>query len=312
MIKQTPADWLLLVTTLPTKNATARMRLWRALKAHGCATLRDGAYLLPDQAKTEHALARLAADTEAAGGSAHLLRLASRDAAQEAAFRKGFDRSADYRALLDALGRMPKREVAALKALKNLRREFEAIAATDYFPGEARRQAEATLRAREAAAGGEPASIAGRVRRLAAADFQGRNWATRKHPWVDRMASAWLIRRFIDRKAKFLWLDDPKRCPKKALGFDFDGAAFTHVDGRVTFEVLLASFGLEADAALARIAAIVHFLDVGGVPVAEAAGIEAVLTGLRAVSSDDDKLLAEASRVFDGLYNNYRQENPNE
>jgi hypothetical protein len=77
---------------------------------------------------------------------------------------------------------------------------------------------------------------------LAMADFQGRTWATRKHLWVDRMASAWLICRFIDPKASFHWLDDPKRCPKKALGFDFDGATFTHVDGRVTFEVLAANF----------------------------------------------------------------------
>lgn len=311
MIKQTPppTDWLLLITTLPTKNATARMRLWRAVKAHGCATLRDGAYLLPAQPHTEHALARLAADTTEAGGSAHLLQMASRDAAQEAAFRALFDRSSGYRALLDAIATVPKREAPALKALKGLRREFEAIAATDYFPGEARRQAENALIARETAATGEPGSIAGRVRRLAGTDFQGRTWTTRKHLWVDRMASAWLIRRFIDRKAKFLWLDEPKRCPKKALGFDFDGAAFTHVDGRVTFEVLAASFGLAADPALARIAAIVHFLDVGGVPVAEAAGIEAVLGGLRAAAPNDDKLLAEASRVFDGLYRNYRQEN---
>ena len=310
-IPQTPApsNWLLLITTLPTKNATARMRLWRAVKAHGCATLRDGVYLLPAQPRTEHALARLAADTAEAGGSAHLLRMASHDAEQETAFRKLFDRSGDYRALLDAIAACPKREAAALKVLKGLRREFEAIAATDYFPGEARRQAENALMAREATATGEPASIAGRIRRLAGTDFQGRTWATRKHLWVDRMASAWLIRRFIDRKASFLWLDEPKRCPKRALGFDFDGAAFTHVGGRVTFEVLAASFGLDADPALARIAQIVHCLDVGGVPVAEAAGIEAVLAGLRAAAPDDDKLLAEASRVFDGLYRNYRQEN---
>jgi hypothetical protein len=122
------------------------------------------------------------------------------------------------------------------------------------------------------------------------------------------MASAWLIRRFIDRKAKFLWLDNPKKCPKSAIGFDFDQASFTHVGGRVTFEVLAASFGLESDPALMRIAAIVHCLDVGGVPVAEAPGIEAVLAGLRAAAANDDKLLAEASRVFDGLYKNYEPE----
>lgn len=151
-----------------------------------------------------------------------------------------------------------------------------------------------------------------RHRRLASADFSGRTWATRKNLWVDRMASAWLIRRFIDKKAKFLWLDMPAKCPKSALGFDFDGAAFTHVGGRVSFEVLATSFGLDSDSAIARIAAIVHCLDVGGVPVAEAPGIEAVLGGLRAGEPDDDRLLAAASRVFDGLYRNYRQEQPHD
>ncbi|MBI5752109.1 MAG: chromate resistance protein, partial [Hydrogenophilales bacterium] len=153
-----------------------------------------------------------------------------------------------------------------------------------------------------------PSNVTGRIRRLASADFQGRTWATRKYLWVDRMASAWLIHRFIDRKASFLWLDDARRCPKQALGFDFDGASFTHVDGLVSFEVLAASFGLDGDPALARIAAIVHCLDVGGVPVAAAAGIEAVLAGARAAASDDDQLLAEASRLFDNLYLNYQQE----
>ena len=143
---------------------------------------------------------------------------------------------------------------------------------------------------------------------LAPAQYQRRTWLTRPRPGVDRMASAWLIRRFIDRRAKFLWLDKPAKCPKTALGFDFDGAAFTHVGGRVSFEVLVASFGLDVDPALARIAAIVHCLDVGGVPVVEAAGIEAVLAGLRAASGDDDKLLTAAARVFDGLYQHYQQE----
>ena len=126
------------------------------------------------------------------------------------------------------------------------------------------------------------------------------------------MASAWLIRRFIDRKAKFIWLDNPKKCPKSALGFDFDGATFSHVDGRVTYEVLAASFGLESDPALRRIGAIVHCLDVGGIPVAEAAGIEALLAGLRAAAADDDKLLTEAGRVFDGLYANFQREQAND
>jgi hypothetical protein len=94
---------------------------------------------------------------------------------------------------------------------------------------------------------------------------------------VNRVASAWLIRRFIDPEARFKWLARPSDCPKSALGFDFDGAAFTHVGDRVTFETLMVSFSLEEDPALLRPAAMVHQLDVGGEPGPEAAGFEAVL-----------------------------------
>ena len=120
------------------------------------------------------------------------------------------------------------------------------------------------------------------------------------------MASAWLIRRFIDAQPTFLWLETPA----DALGFDFDNAAFTHVATTpelVTFEVLAKSFGLDADPAIARIGAIVHFLDVGGAPVAEAAGIEAVLAGLRSGADNDDARLIAADRIFDDLYTNYQQ-----
>jgi hypothetical protein len=238
-------------------------------------------------------------------GTADLYRLDGRDATQRAAIVALFDRSAEYARLLSA---MAGSDAKVVKVLRALRRELAALIAIDHFPGEARRQVEAALAALESAASGEPSATAGQIRRLVSADFQGRTWATRKNLWVDRMASAWLIRRFIDPGAEFLWLDNPKKCPKSALGFDFDHAAFTHVGGRVTFEVLAASFGLDSDPALARIAVIVHCLDVGGVPVAEAAGIEAVLSGLRAAAADDDELLTEAGRIFDGLYRNYREE----
>lgn len=300
-----PNDWLTLVSTLPARNTAVRMRLWRAIKTLGCAALRDGVYLLPLNAQTDEALRVLATEVRAAGGSAEVLRIVA-DATQQASFQRLFDRSEDYGRLLAGIR-------AALnnpdpKAAHALRREFNAIAATDHFPGDARRQVEAALAELTALASGEPRPGHGAICRLASADFQGRTWATRQNLWVDRMASAWLIRRFIDKKAKFLWLDNPKKCPKSALGFDFDGATFTHVNDRVSFEVLAISFGLDTDPALARIAAIVHCLDVGGAPVAEAAGIEAVLAGLRTAAPNDDKRLAEAARVFDSLYNNYTQE----
>lgn len=302
-------DWLTLVSTLPARNTAARMRVWRAIKGLGCATLRDGVYLLPRTAGSAAALGSLAGEVRNAGGSAEVLQVVA-DAAQQAAFLALFDRSADYGRLLAAIR-------AALnnpepRAVHALRREFNAIAATDHFPGAARRQVEAALAELAAIASGEPRPGHGALCRLASADFQGRIWATRRNIWVDRMACGWLVRRFIDKKAKFLWLDNPKKCPKSALGFDFDGATFTHVDNKVSFEVLAASFGLDTDPALARIAAIVHCLDVGGAPVAEAAGIEAVLAGLRATTPNDDKRLAEAARVFDSLYHNYQQENPHD
>ena len=301
-------DFLALFVSLPTRQTAGRMRIWRALRALGCATLRDGVYLLPDSAEHAAALGRIADEVLGVEGSADLYLLGGRDAAQQARLVALFDRAADFAALLATMARADGNDG---KALRGLKRDLAALVAIDYFPGEAQRQARAALSALEAAANGEPAATAGKIRRLASADFQGRTWATRKKLWVDRMASAWLIRRFIDRKAKFLWLDNPKKCPKTALGFDFDGAAFTHVGGRVSFEVLVASFGLDVDPALARIAAIVHCLDVGGVPVAEAAGIEAVLAGLRAATGDDDKLLTAAARVFDGLYHHYQQEPTN-
>ncbi|MDP2794583.1 MAG: chromate resistance protein [Sulfurisoma sp.] len=304
-------EWLTLVTTLPSANTAARMRLWRAVKALGAATLRDGVYLLPAREATGETLRALADEVRAAGGSAEVLHIAA-DAAQDESFRQLFDRGAEYGALIAAT----REATADEKTLRRLTREFAQLVASDYFPDAARDQARQALTELAARlAPGEPRTAPGEIRRLASADFLGRTWATRKNLWVDRMASAWLIRRFIDRKAKFLWLDTPADCPPDALGFDFDGAAFTHVatvPERVSFEVLAASFGLEADPALAKIGAIVHCLDVGGAPVAEAAGIEALLAGLRAAAADDDQLLKEASRVFDGLYNNYRQENPHD
>lgn len=302
-------EWLALVTTLPARNKAERMRLWRALKTLGCATLRDGVYLLPASEATQKALQQLADEVQAAAGSAEVLHIAA-SGAQDAAFRQLFDRSADYGRLLSEI--RAAQASADPKAAHALRRAFNAIAASDHFPGDARRQVEAALAELAAIASGEPRPGQAVIRRLASADFSGRTWATRQHLWVDRLASAWLIQRFIDPPAQFLWLDGPQQCPKQALGFDFDGAAFTHIGERVTYEVLAASFGLDTDPGLARIGSMVHYLDVGGAPVPEAAGIEAVLDGLRASAPDDDELLIAASRIFDSLYQSFQQENPND
>ena len=184
---------------------------------------------------------------------------------------------------------------------------MEAVFAIDYFPGEARERAQrmaadAEARVTRHYSPDEPLAAHRAIERLSRSDYRGRRWATRRRPWVDRIACAWLIQRFIDKDATFVWLADIRRVPKNALGFDFDGATFTHVDEKVSFEVLLHAFALEKDAALTRIGEMVHGLDVGGEPTAEASGFEAMLSGARARIDDDDKLLAEMASVLDSLY----------
>lgn len=151
----------------------------------------------------------------------------------------------------------------------------------------------------------EPHALYDDIQVLSKQDFQNRVWATRKRPWIDRLASAWLIQNFIDPEATFIWLDTPNDCPATALGFDFDGARFSHIDHWVTFETLLHSFALHQHSALKQMAEIVHFLDVGGVEPPEAIGIEKVIQGLRTKITDDDQLLELSNYVFDGLYANF-------
>lgn len=304
--------WLALVVSLPAANATLRMRVWRAMKGLGCAMLRDGVYLLPAGRGLRQALRMHAEDIKQGGGSAYLLNVANPSTEEKTDFQALFDRSEDYLKLIGQAAEFKAGigsfdAAAGRRQLKALWRDFEALVAVDYFPSRGKVEADAVLAEAEilflsSLSAGEPQAAPGSVVRHDAADYQGRQWATRRHLWVDRMASAWLIRRFIDRAARFLWLEKPEHCPPEALGFDFDGAEFTHVGQRVTFEVLLASFGLETDPALAKLGALVHYLDVGGMPVAEAAGVEMVLNGARQRCADDDALLAEASLIFDSLY----------
>ena len=299
--------WIALITSLPTENATVRMRAWRSLKASGAAVLRDGVYLMPEREACRNTLDKVATDVRAAGGTALVVRI---EEPRDGNFAGLFDRSADFAILLGDIAAArstlsPDTADEALKHARKLRKTFGNLAAIDFFPGEAGKQADEALRDLEQRAAwalspDEPRPVNEAIARLGIGDYQGRLWATRQRPWVDRLACAWLIRRCIDPQARLLWLATPTDCPADALGFDFDGATFTHVGGRVSFEVLLASFGLESPA-LQRFGALVHFLDVGGVQPPEAVGIECALAGLRDTVSDDDQLLALAGIIFDGL-----------
>lgn len=300
-----------LILSLPTENATLRMRSWRTLKAIGSAALRDGVYLLPDLGDCRAALDGVATEVNAGGGTAYVLPVD----APEDQFMAMFDRTEDYAAIVRdvnvAMAELSGETASdSLKSARKLRKVFTGIGAVDYFPGEAKAQTDSALtdlerRIAQVMSPDEPHFVEQPVKRLRIEDYRNRVWATRRRPWVDRLASAWLIRRYIDPDATILWLTAPADCPDDGLGFDFDGATFTHVGGRVTFEVIAESFGLQ-DEALKRLGAIVHYLDVGGLQPAEAVGIESVLKGMRDAITDDDQLLVVTSSVFDGLLSSFK------
>jgi hypothetical protein len=306
-----------LLLSLPTRNSTVRMRMWRTLKSTGCGVLRDGVYVLPSGTPHAAALAEVECEVMAAGGSAMTVEL-NMQPSQLAHVHALFDRSSEYGALvakIDAakavLPRLGKRK--AETTVLRLRRALDEITVIDFYPGQAKPQAIDALSRLERAmqdmfTGGEPRRSKTKIRKLDPTAYRGRTWASRKSPWVDRLASAWLIRRFIDKDARFVWVDRPDQCPKRAVGFDFDGAEFTHTGHRVTFEVLLASFGLDQDPALSSLAAVVHFLDVGGIPAPDAKGLETVLTGIREKARSDDERVREASRIFDLVHSAYARD----
>ncbi|HLZ97218.1 MAG TPA: chromate resistance protein ChrB domain-containing protein [Steroidobacteraceae bacterium] len=310
------SNWLLFVTNLPGRNQTLRMRVWRSLKASGAGTLRDGAYVLPTSDTARQIFERQQREIQGGGGTAYILELAGEvGSGQGNVLRALFDRTPEYeaiaamlQALREDLAKLDEGE--ARRRLVAARREAAALSAVDFFPGESRVQLDGAMTDAESALTArfspeEPHSAKGRIQRLDRKNYRGRVWATRQRLWIDRVCSAWLIRRFIDPKARFIWLKSPKDCPKRAIGFDFDGAPFTHIDSKVTFEVLVASFALENDAALSRLGALVHYLDVGGIPVAEAAGFAAIVSGARTLQPDDDALLKHVSPILDSLYHSY-------
>jgi hypothetical protein len=311
-------QWLLLVTNLPGPNQTLRMRIWRALKAAGAGLLRDGVYVLPQSPEFSQVFESQAREIRAAAGSVHILHFEADSTDQQKALITLFDRTADYQEVTARLGTLRKKlptssELESRKVLATIAREAAVAAAIDLFPGKPQQQMHSALAQAEAEVNArfspdEPRAAHRKIPRRQLKDFRAKTWATRERMWIDRLCSAWLIRRFIDPRAKFVWLKRIQDRPKRAIGFDFDGAEFSHVDSKVTFEVLLTSFGLDRDAGLVRLGTLVHFLDVGGIPVAEAAGLAAIVSGARSLQADDDALLLSVTPALNSLYHTYRSE----
>ena len=304
------ADWLVTLAQLPTEDPAARMRVLRTLESLGAAVIREGAYLLPDTPDNRRALDPLAEYIAKSAGSAHVLHVVTASPAQQAGFQRLFDRSARYEELIKTVeslrvgfGQTDPSGIS--RVLHKQRREFESIAALDFFPTEARSRAQNALTDSEA----EVKKLLFPAQAHAALGpgetLLRRTWATRKPLWADRLACAWLIRRFVDPEATMAWLEKTDALPSGAVGFAFEGAHFANSDVRVTYEEMLARLDLAKNPALTKIGSIVHFLEVRGTPVPEAAGVQTLLQGALRRSANEAELLGEVEKSFDLLYEAY-------
>ena len=288
------------------------MRILRTLESLGCAVLREGVFLLPDTADTRQSLARLAEHVARLHGSAHVLASTALNGSQGETFRRLFDRTDKYEELIRNVGSISAAfgisdPVSISRVLAKHRRDFDAISTLDFFPSAVKDRAASAIRDAEEKIRGLMFPDAPKQARLTQSGrhYFRRIWATRKPLWADRLASAWLIRRFIDTEATLIWLEKTQDCPPTAIGFGFEGAAFFNSRSRVTFEELLLTFGQDRNPTLSRLGSLVHFLDAGGTPVPEAAGVEILLQGALRRSSTDDELFAETEKTFDLLYEAY-------
>lgn len=302
--------WLLLVANLPTEDPAARMRGLRTLEALGAAVLREGVFLLPETATTRRGLEYLADYISKGEGSAQVLAVTPISDAQQQAFRRMFDRSARYTELLKVVESLKvgygiADPSAVLRVLHKKRHDLEAISALDFFATEQQGRVRTALAEAEAAV--HKLLFPAQSQASGAPDqpMRRRVWATRKPAWADRLACAWLIRRFADPEGTVVWLDKSQELHPDSVGFAFGGARFGNNATQVTFEVMLQHFGLSTNTALVKIGAIVHYLEAHDTPVAEAAGVQTLLQGAARRSTSDDELLGEAEKTFDLLYEAY-------
>lgn len=309
---QAQQSWLAFVVYLPQEQPSGRMTVLRTLESLGCAVLREGVYLLPDNSHIRAGLRRLAEYVARIEGTAQVLSVSGLDAAQTQELRNLFDRTAQYESLIKTVEALSgglglADPVALRRVLGKQRHELDRIRQLDFFRSPLASAAEQRL-----------ADMERKVRSLLfpqqekasttpqeLGPYFQRVWATRQPLFADRLASAWLIRRFIDPEAKLRWLNKNEPCPEAALSFGYEGAHFCNSSSNVTYEELLFYFDLVNRPALARIGALVHALDVGDGDMVEAPGVETMLEGARRRAHNGDELLAESEKTFDLLYEAY-------
>ncbi len=308
---------------LPSHPSNLRVSTWRRLQQIGALPLKQAVYVLPDTPGSREDFEWLKTEVKGAGGEASVFAADHVDPWSDDALVDEFRRARQetYAALArDAehalkqadAARRPRgaRAPSIGRLLDNLRERLTAIQRIDFFGSAGRDRAidlveQLASRASKASRSRHPAAenASGEV-----AAYQGRLWITRPRPGVDRMASAWLIRRFIDARARFGFAVDPTAAPEGSVPFDMFGVEFSHRGDGCTFETLCAVFGL-SEPGLGRIAAIVHDLDLKDArfDAPECATVGAMIEGLQLAQQDDDALLAQGMTLFDSLYRSFEQ-----
>jgi hypothetical protein len=316
---------VLLIHQLPPRPTNLRVRIWRQLQKLGAVVIKNSVYLLPASEKTHEDFQWLKQEIESAGGEAAVFRASSVEGTTDQEivelFQKARDEefslvSAELEGLAGAIreqargkhlsaGRLATHEAE----LNKLHTELERIIGNDFFGAAGRmpalnayQQCEEALRATQT-----PAKSTARARVKSGTfdprNYQGRRWMTRRNLHIDRLASAWLIKQFIDKRPRFYFVADGQTVAG-AIPFDMFGAEFTHQGEDCTFETMLKRFGLHDNRGLSELAQIVHDIDLKDDKFhrLEAAGLNATITGLSQTLRNDRKLLQQTNLLFDGLF----------
>jgi hypothetical protein len=301
------AAWLLLVFTLPTAKASARVGVWRKLKRYGALALPASGYVLPNSSMNQERFEWLATSIRSSKGQAAVAHVRSFDDLKDDQIERMFNetRTLEYRGIEGEL-----KQLTALRArgkgeadVARLKKRLQQIVEIDFFGCPIRARIDEALRVVETSGEKDERRIAKHNRK----DYLGRTWITRPRPGIDRVASAWLILRYIDSQAKFAFDKDPRRHPD-AIPFDmFNAGGFGHVGNDCTFETLIKSFSL-GDSRLQLVAQAIHDADLADDRFGreEALGIDRILDGWNKNGKSNDEVLRKGMEMIEGLYNGIR------
>ncbi|KKW91654.1 ChrB protein [Sphingobium chungbukense] len=297
-----------LLHQLPAKPPYLRVKIWRRLQAIGAVPLKNAVHLLPHSAESEAAFRDLLEEINGSGGEAIVIEAKLLAGQSDSDVRLLFDtaRDADYDEIAQAARRLLETGPASGADIAKLQKRLEEVGRLDFFGAHGRQEAEAALadldrqRYQHPDIGrNEPSHISEPL------DLTGRTWVTRRGVHVDRIACAWLIRRFIDPDARFKFVDGRHYDPIGGeFRFDMVDAEFTHEGDRCSFEMLLLRADLTDDHALVAIGEIIHELDIGDGKFVrpETAGVGAMLSGVCASTDDDLQRIAMASEALNQFH----------